>query len=168
MNKRIFTFFLLACFSLNGLAQTSIQSAEITFVFVSKKVEGSISGFKSTSIIDLENLSNSRFSGSVTVETLKTGNFLRDWSLKSGKYFNADDHPVITFHGSSVSATDIGFTVMGMLTIKGKENPITIDFTQKENKLLGTATLFSSDFGIDIKKKREDNKVEVRLEFLLE
>ncbi len=147
------------------LAQNEISNAEITFTFVSKDVDGSISGFSSSSAIDLDNPSNSEFKGTVSVETLKTGNFLRDWSLKGKKYFNADDYPEISFASTSVTTTDTGFKVTGDLTLKGKSKPITIDFTRKADQVRGTTTLFSSDFGINIKKERKDNEVIVN--FLL-
>ncbi len=146
-------------------AQNEISTAEITFTFVSKNVDGGISGFSSSSSIDLENVSTSKFKGSVAVETLKTGNFLRDWSLKGKKYFNADTYPEISFESTSIETTNTGFRVTGNLTLKGKSKPITIDFTQKANQLIGTTTLFSSDFGINIKKERKDNEVIVN--FLL-
>ncbi|WP_422080100.1 YceI family protein [Ulvibacterium sp.] len=145
------------------LAQNGISTAEISFTFVSKNVDGSISGFSSSSSIDTDNLSASNFTGSVNVETLKTGNFLRDWSLKGKKYFNADTYPEIHFESTSVETTVTGFKVMGNLTLKGKTKPLTLDFTQKANRLRGTTTLFSSDFGINIKKQREDNEVVVTL-----
>ncbi|WP_299537121.1 YceI family protein [Ulvibacterium sp.] len=147
------------------LAQNGISKAEISFTFVSKDVDGSISGFSSSSSIDLDNIATSKFNGSVRVETIKTGNFLRDWSLKGKKYFDADTHPNIRFESTSIETTDTGFNVMGQLTIKGKSKPIRIDFVQTGNQLKGTTTLFSSDFGINIKKGREDNEVIVN--FLL-
>jgi polyisoprenoid-binding protein YceI len=145
------------------LAQNGISAAEITFTFVSKDVDGSISGFSSSSAIALDNVSTSKFKGSVAVETLKTGNFLRDWSLKGKKYFNADAYPEISFESTSIETTDTGFKVTGDLTLKGKSKPITIDFTQKPDQVIGTTTLFSSDFGINIKKEREDNEVMVNI-----
>jgi len=142
-----------------------IKSAEITFTFVNNDVDGSISGFKSSSNIDLEDLSNSTFEGSAAVETLKTGNFLRDWSLKGGKYFDADTYPQITFTSSEVVPDEKGFTVKGTLTIKDTSKPITIDFIKNGKQLTGTITLNSYDYDIKIKKNRDQNKVVVQMIF---
>lgn len=162
-------FFLLCLSPLMILGQgTSIKSAEITFNFVNKDVDGHISGFDSSSSIDFENPENSKFKGSVAVKTIKTGIFLRDWSLKGGKYFDEDEHPKIYFESTDVSKTSDGFSVKGKLTIKSVEKAITMDFKLTGNQLIGTATLFSSDFGINIKKEREDNKVLVKLVLGLE
>jgi len=160
-------FFLGLLHLAPALSQDGISQAEITFTFVSKDVEGSISGFESTSNIDLNNLVQSSFSGSVAVETLKTGNFLRDWSLKGKKYFNADEYPQIHFKSTSVSSTHTGVEVKGILTLKGKSEEIQILFNRNGNELKGTTTLFTSDFGISVKKKRMDNEVVVHFLFTL-
>ncbi len=144
-----------------------ISTGEITFVFLSNNVDGSIAGFRSSSSIDLDDLSNSKFQGSVSTKTLKSGNFLRDWSLKGRKYFNVDDYPEIRFESTSVNPRDNGFSVLGNLTIKETTKPITIDFRHEGKQLIGTTTLFSSDYGIKVKKKREDNKVSVKMVFAL-
>ncbi len=156
--------FLLALYPISILGQsTTIKSAEITFNFESKDVNGSISGFTSESTIDPENPENSKLKGSVTVKTIKTGIFLRDWSLKGGKYFDEDDYPKIYFESTSVSVTSDGFSVKGNVTIKNIDKPLTIVFKKNGNELVGTSTLYSSDFGINIKKKHEDNKVKIKM-----
>ena len=142
-------------------AQTDIKSAEISFVFISKDVDGTIDGFESESSIDLNNIEGSSFKGSVAVETLKTGNFLRDWSLKKSKYFNEEDFPRILFESTTIAKTNNGFLVDGLVTIKGKSKPLSISFKRNGNQLRGNASLYSSDFGVNIKSEREDNLVQI-------
>tara|TARA_R110002049_G_scaffold47596_3_gene137377 strand:- start:128488 stop:128979 length:492 start_codon:yes stop_codon:yes gene_type:complete len=151
-----------------GQNPTLISSTEITFSFVSKDVQGSIADFTSHTTINFDDITHASFKGSVAVSSLKTGNFLRDWSLKGKKYFDAENHPKITFESRSVSGTRETFTVKGILTIKAIAKPITINFQRKAKELLGTTTLFSSDFDIPIKKERGDNKVIVKFRFTLE
>ncbi|MGI9552771.1 MAG: YceI family protein [Aurantibacter sp.] len=159
-------FFILCLSPLALLSQgTTVKSGAVTFNFVSKDVDGSLSGFNSSSTIDFENPENSKFKGSVAVKSIRTGIFLRDWSLKGRKYFDEDEHPRIYFESTSVFSTSDGFSVKGTLTIKNIDKPITINFKKNNSRLIGTTTLYSSDFGINIKKKREDNKVNVRLVF---
>lgn len=166
--KLLFFFIFLSC-AIGLIAQgtATISSAEISFTFISKNVKGTISGFESSSAIHLDAMADSKFKGSVAVETIKTGNFLRDWSLKSGKYFDAETHPQVTFESSEITETNDGYSVKGQLTMKGTSKAITIDFKRKGNQLIGTTTLFSSDFGIEIKNDREDNEVNVKLVFSL-
>ncbi len=165
--KPLYIFVLLLTISVNVFSQdkSRIRSAAISFNFENNDVDGTISGFSSSSAIDLQNLENSTFEGSVAVSTIKTGNFLRDWSLKSGKYFDADEHPRLTFKSTSVTPNENGFSVKGDLSIKGTTKPITIDFRKSSNQLIGTTTLFVSDYGINIKREQEQNRVTVKLAF---
>ncbi|MGI9547207.1 MAG: YceI family protein [Flavobacteriaceae bacterium] len=162
--KRLFLILIIALLNTGQLsAQATFESAEISFLFVSKDVDGTIGGFESDSEIHLDDLTNSRINGSVAVESLKTGIFLRDWSLKSGKYFDEDEFPRISFESTSVVERDNGFKVSGKLTIKGTSKNIAVDFVRNGNQMTGKITLYSSDYGINIKSKREDNLVEVEL-----
>ena len=159
---------LLLQTTLAGQASITISSAKITFVYLSNNTEGSISGFSSSSILDTETPSNSVFKGEVATKTLETGNFLRNWSIRGSKYFDVETFPEISFASTSVIAIDDGYSVEGDLTIKDVTQSITIKFSKKEKILTGTTSLFSSDFGINVKKKREDNKVSVKMVFTLE
>lgn len=147
--------------------QGKITNARITFEFPAKGVKGSIEGFESESKIVWDTPSNSIFKGSVEVASLDTNNGLRNWSLRGSRYFNAKDHPKIFFSSRQVRKTGTRWLVDGDLTIKGTTKAITIEMQEDGNKLMGNASLYSSDFGIKIKKKREDNLVNVRFEFEL-
>ena len=159
--SKLLIFLLLTLQVLN--AQQSVTSARVEFVFVSKDVDGTIEGFQSSSKIIPEELTSSVFEGSVTVSTLKTGNFLRDWHLKSSKYFDEETYPTITFKSTEVTSNENGLEVIGTITIKGISKTITWYFQKDGNTLRGAATLFSSDFNINIKKGRQENKVEINL-----
>lgn len=151
-----------------GQATGKVSNAEITFSFPSYGINGSIKGFLSTSIVHWDDLSSSAFQGTVSVTTLKTGNFLRDWHLKGRKFFNASDFPLIEFKSSSVVAENGSMTVRGDLTMKGITKPLTIDFVKTANGLTGTALLYSSDFDIVIKPERDTNKVLIKIVLELE
>ncbi len=161
-------FLLLMLAPVLAMGQQKIASAKISFEFVDKGVKGTISGFESRSKLDWDNLEASVLEGTVATETLDTNNGLRNWSLKSGKYFDKSDHPKIHYKSSSITKNGDLYLVEGSLTIKGISKTLPIRFTSEGKQLIGTATLYSSDFDIKIKKKREDNKVTVRFEFQLE
>ena len=159
--SKFLILFLLVANALS--AQQTITSARIEFVFVSKDVDGTIEGFKSSSKVIPEQLTSSVFEGSVAVSTIKTGNFLRDWHLKNSKYFDEEAYPLITFKSTEVTSNKTGFEVSGTITIKGISKTLIWYFEKDGNTLRGSATLFSSDFNINIKKGRQENKVEVNL-----
>ncbi|WP_297702423.1 YceI family protein [uncultured Eudoraea sp.] len=159
--SKFLILFLLVANALS--AQQLITSARVEFVFVSKDVDGTIEGFQSSSKVIPEELTSSVFEGSVAVNTLKTGNFLRDWQLKNSKYFDEETYPQITFKSTEVISNENGIEVIGTITIKGISKTLTWYFQKDGNTLRGAATLFSSDFNINIKKGREENKVEINL-----
>jgi len=144
-----------------------VRSATVTFEFPSKEVKGSIEGFESQSKIDWDNPSNSFFKGSVATATLDTNNGLRNWVLRGSRYFDAKDHPKISFASKKIKETGGLWTVMGDLTIKGITKPFQIDFKTYNNTLLGSGKLYSSDFDVKIKKARADNLVTVKIELKL-
>lgn len=161
---------LLFVFSYSHVAAQeyqNISSATISFVFVDNGTKGTFSGFSSSSKIDQVNPANSKLQGKVKTETIKTGNFLRDWSLKGSKYFDADTYPTISFKSSSVTATNNGFSVKGDLSIKKTTKSVHIKFVRDGNNLRGTTTVNAADYGISVKKNHDENKVNVTMVFSL-
>lgn len=55
----------------------------------------------------------------IQVKSINTGVEGRDGHLQQGEFFDAVNHPVITFKSAMVEKTDDGLTVVGDLTIKG-------------------------------------------------
>ncbi|MGB5819339.1 MAG: YceI family protein [Saonia sp.] len=159
----IILFLALATTILVAQKKPLLTNGRISFTFISKDVSGSIAGFESKSYIDLDNPSNSKFKGSVAVETLKTGISFRDWHLKGRKYFVEKEYPRITFESTEVKSDGGIIKVTGKLTIKDISKTTLFQFQQKGKQLIGTTTLYTSDFGIDIKKNRADNKVTVKI-----
>jgi polyisoprenoid-binding protein YceI len=156
-------FFLAIPYGLHA-QYTGIQKGTVGFSFVTKDVSGTLSNFSSTSVIDWDNLENSVIEGQVASETIRTGNFLRDFSLRRATYFDVDNYPIITFKSTKIETEAENINVYGILSLKGISKPITILFHKKGDTLTGTTTLFTSDFDITILKKgRESNKVTVSI-----
>ena len=148
---------------------TGIESAAISFSFIEKEVSGTVSDFNSTSVIDWSDLENSIIEGQVAAETIKTGNFIRDFALRRSKYFDVDTYPFITFRSTNIQIKEDYIEVQGTLTLKGISKPLAIAFKKEDNTLIGNATLYSSDFDIVIfKKGRDANKVVVTFALQLE
>jgi polyisoprenoid-binding protein YceI len=72
--------------------------------------------------------------GSVDVSTIDTGDANRDGHLKGAEFFDAEQHPQITFHST---ATEVGsdgqITLQGGITIKGISKPIELTGEIAEN-----------------------------------
>ncbi len=168
IKKPLLSLLLFSVSYLIFAQQNQISNAAITFEFVAKKVKGQIAGFQSESSIDFQNLENSVLKGSVAVKTLDTNNGLRNWSLKNGKYFDEDDHPRLYFESTSITKMENDYMVKGNLTIKGITKQWSILFKKSSDSLKGEGQLYTSDFDIRIKKKREDNLVKVYFDFELD
>ncbi|WP_292009911.1 YceI family protein [Chryseobacterium sp.] len=99
--------------------------SEITFKvkhMMISNVKGSFRDF--TAEIDAE---DDTFQNATTTATIQTGsvftnNIDRDNHLKSAEFFNAEEHPTITFESQALNNT-----VTGNLTINGITKPVTLD-----------------------------------------
>lgn len=167
MNYKIAVLLLFSVLMVKAQGKLQISSAKVDFVFVNNDVEGSLTGFSSQSTVDLDQIENSKLKGSVQVETISTGNSIRNWSLRRSKYFDAENYPTISFESTSVQQKGTTISVKGALTIKDVTKEVTFLFERNDKKLVGKTTLYSSDYGINIKKERAKNQVLVQLEFQL-
>jgi polyisoprenoid-binding protein YceI len=72
--------------------------------------------------------------GTVDVATIDTGDANRDGHLKGAEFFDADQHPTISFDST---ATEVGgdgqITLQGEITIKGISKPIELSGEIAEN-----------------------------------
>ncbi len=168
MKKSIFLLFVLGLQFITAQSiKIDAQNSKITFEFVSKKVKGSFSDIKGTIKSTTKDLTNAMISGSVAVNTIETGNFLRDGHLMWKKYFYQKKHPRIYFESSSITKNNETYLAMGMFTIKGISKATEITFKIKNNILYGEAKVNSANFDINIDSDKEDNVVLIHLEFPL-
>lgn len=159
--------FLLFFFGSSLLLAQSIQideaKATISFHFLDDDVNGSMGDFNFTGNVDLGDLSNSVFSGSVVTKTLDTNNWLRSRHLRARKFFNASEFPKLKFNSSSVSGSSKEFRVTGELEIKGIARTLVWRFKNSDGILTGTAKLNTQDYDISIHERKDRNDVEVTI-----
>lgn len=123
------------------------------------KVRGSFTEF--TGSFDLNGSDWSASSAQVTIQvaSVDTGNEQRDGHLRTNDFFDAPNHPEITFTSTRVEQTaDDTFAVTGDLTIKGITRPVTVDFVYAGSAVdpfgntrvgfEGSTTINRSGFGI--------------------
>ncbi|PRP66330.1 YceI family protein [Nonlabens agnitus] len=156
-----------------GMTQISpkinTEKSTVTFTFKSRDLNGTIGDIQSQSSIDLSQLQNSKIKGSVSVQSLDTGNFLRDGHLMWKKYFNEDDYPRINFESTSISnQPDGSFAVEGNLSIKGIEKPVKFQATRTGNNIKVYGSIYTSDWDINIEDDRSENEVAVILNLQLD
>lgn len=123
------------------------------------KVRGSFAGFTGSFDIDASDWSASSAQVTIQVASVDTGNEQRDGHLRTNDFFDAPNHPEITFTSTRVEQTaDDTFAVTGDLTIKGITRPVTVDFGYAGSAVdpygntrvgfEGSTTINRSDFGI--------------------
>lgn len=124
------------------------------FYGVFQKMSGSFSWDKAAP----ESLS---INATIDAASINTGNSQREAHLKGPDFFNAKEHPEITFKSTAAKKTgDKTLDVTGDLTMLGKTKPVTLKVTIVGEKDAGaqmggyqagfdaTATIKRSDFGM--------------------
>lgn len=114
--------------------------------FDTKAASGIIKGLKGTINFDEANLPASGFDVTVDVNTLSTGNGMKNHHAKSEGFFDAEKYPLIHFVTSKIEKTKDGYLATGKLTIKETTKDITIPFTFAGSGNEGT---FKGDFDIN-------------------
>jgi polyisoprenoid-binding protein YceI len=164
--KNIFVI-LSIVFSFSTFAQKfnlDLSKATVTFYFHGEKVTGTIAGLKAAVNINKEKLELSEISGTVDVNTIDTGNKMRDKHLKSSDYFHSDKFPTISFKAKSVVKEGDGFLVIGLIKIKDVEREEKFNLTISKGVLTFKGSINSADYGIMKKKKREESQVDITIE----
>ena len=160
-------FTINTVFSQDNLNRMRFANVEVRFAFPSKNVKGTFTQFRFPDTVHLDSLQPQEWKASIQVESIETGNAIRDWHLMSKKYFNRKEYPTMEFQAESLLETSKGFQVKGNIRIKGIQKPLELRIERNPSEGYYTATgqLYSSDFGIWIKKRKEENKVTFRIRF---
>lgn len=121
------------------------------------KVRGSFSQVEAKLTI-AENIAESTVEATARIDSVTTGNADRDGHLMSGDFFDAENHPEMTFTSTSFELDGEDLTIAGDLTIKGETRPVTFtgEFTGAVVDAFGatragasvTTTISRKDFGI--------------------
>jgi polyisoprenoid-binding protein YceI len=112
-------------------------------------VNGSIGGLKGNVNFDPQNPSGSNMDVTLDLSTIMTGNNKRDKDIKEeDTWFNIAKYPTIAFKSNSLAKTAHGYTVDGMLTIKGIVRKVQIPFAFANNTFTGSLKLNRLDYGV--------------------
>ncbi|CAM3860166.1 YceI family protein [Nocardioides zeicaulis] len=93
-------------------------------------VRGQFSDFEGTAHVDAEDPSASSVSIAIRPASISTGSADRDGHLVSADFFDAENHPALTFTSTSVERDGSEWTITGDLTIKGVTRSVTIPFEE--------------------------------------
>lgn len=90
------------------------------------KVRGKFSAFSGTATIDADPLKSS-VQATAEVSSLDTGDEGRDAHVKSGDFFDIDNHPTIEFTSTKIERDGSDFALFANLTIKGTTKNVKFD-----------------------------------------
>jgi len=119
-------------------------------------VSGKFTSFEGKLEGDPEDLTEAKIAFLADIDSINTGNEQRDGHLKSADFFDAANHPKLTFNSTSIEHTgDSDYKVTGDLSIRGNTRPITlnVEFGGIQNNLYGQTV---AGFEITGKINRQD------------
>ena len=123
------------------------------------KVRGYFTKF-SGEIVTAEDPAQSTVTASIDMDSIDTRQEQRDAHIRSADFFDADNHPQMTFRSTSVRTDGADWFVEGELTLKGHTKPVTLALEVNgfgPDAYGGTRAGFSAkteisrkEFGVDI------------------
>ena len=112
------------------------------------EVNGTLDNPEGTVVFDANDLAASSVRASIKVATINTGIDARDEELVAAEYFDAKQHPRISFQSTRISKSGNGYQATGKLTIKGHTETVNIPFTVENNVFAGNFQLDRLDYGV--------------------
>jgi polyisoprenoid-binding protein YceI len=92
------------------------------------KVTGHFQKFDATVETEGDNLSTAKVNFSAEVNSISTNNEQRDGHLRANDFFDAENHPQLSFAGSKLEKIDTeNYKLHGILTIRGVSKNIVLD-----------------------------------------
>jgi len=138
-------------------------------------VRGQFKQYKGTLALDPADFTRSSFEGEIEVASIDTGNGQRDDHLRTSDFFDAVNHPKITFKSTRIEAkpgaSEGEYLVHGDLTIRGVTKPVAleVEFSGTAKNpwgktvagLSARATISRRDFGVSYNALLETGGVAV-------
>ena len=82
-------------------------------------VKGNFEKYEATIISDEDDFTNASIEFSADINSINTNNADRDTHLKSGDFFDAENHPKLTFKASSFTKSGNDYEIAGDLSMRG-------------------------------------------------
>jgi polyisoprenoid-binding protein YceI len=135
-------------------------------------VRGKFGSYRGSVRLDPKDFTRSSFEGEIDVASIDTGNVDRDNHLRTNDFFDAANHPKITFKSTAIEPKGEGeYLVRGDITIRGVTRPVALDVEYRGTSkspygqtLTGigvTGSLNRKDFGVNFNAPLETGGVVV-------
>jgi len=157
---------VLSAFTINSSINWTIsENHEIKFSSATGDPEGIFKTITGDIQFDDNDLGSSKCNLTIDVNSINTGNGMKNKHAKGKKWFDADNYPSIEFKSAKFSKTETGFTVTGLMKMHGAEKEMTLPFTLSNNVFKSTFSVNRIDFkiGESMKKVSDEIKLEVSI-----
>lgn len=158
---------LLSAFTVSKSVNWKIAEGH-SIKFAGTDAEGVFKTLEGNIQFNADNPESSTFAFTVDVNSINTGNGMKNKHAVSAKWFDADAYPNITFKSSSVSKDDASYMVTGIMNIHGTPKEMTIPFSFDGKVFSSKFSVNRLDFGVGTMKgmsKKVSN--EIKLEVLI-
>jgi len=132
--------------------------------FAGTDAEGIFKSLDGDIHFDPENPANSSFSFTVDVNSINTGNGMKNKHAVSDKWFDAEAYPTISFESKSVSKDGENYMVTGTMSIHGTPKEMTIPFLFDGKTFSSKFSVNRLDFGVGTMKgmsKKVSNEIKL-------
>jgi len=160
------TGYLVLAFLLLGLSAFTFYysdelkiSKEYEIVFTSEDVSGNFKTLKGTVVFDEAHPESSSLNLIVDVNSINTGNNLKNKHARDANWFDAEKYPEITFVSRSIERKENAYSAKGTLSMHGVSKEVAIPFSFVKTDKGG---VFKADFEVDrthFNVGKPDNKV---------
>ncbi len=116
--------------------------------FVGKGAEGVFKKFTANITFDENDLKDSKFSTTIDVSSIATGNGIKNRHARKENWFDAEKYPSIVFNSNNFSKAANGYQVDGTLEMHGVKKQITIPFTFVSNIFKANFSVNRMDYGV--------------------
>lgn len=157
---------VLSAFTINNSVNWTIsENYEIKFSSSTGDPEGIFKTIKGDIQFDQNDLAASSCDLKIDVNSINTGNGMKNKHANGNKWFDSDNYPLIEFKSNKFAKTETGYSVSGTMKMHGIEKEMTLPFTFSNNVFKSTFSVNRIDFNIgeSMKKVSDDIKLEISL-----
>ena len=158
---------LLSAFTVNESINYKIAD-NFSIKFSGTDVEGIFKDLKGSIQFEEANLAASKVSFTIAVNSINTGNGTKNKHAVSDKWFDAPNHPSITFVSNKFTKTSNGYQVIGKLSIHGISKDVNLPFSFENNTFKSNFSVNRLDYNVGTmkgmsKKVSDEIKLEVAI-----
>jgi polyisoprenoid-binding protein YceI len=144
------------------------EKAKISWTMPNGKHSGTISGLDATIQFDPATSENGLIKATVQVNSIDAGVDKLNEHLKTADFFDAANHPVITFTAEKITKNDSGFVATGKLAMRDSIHTVDIPFKfekgESQSTMKGTMDIFAGDYGVGKKSPAGNDRVLITIE----